>query len=81
MKKSLILCAFAISVLCVSCSTEQKIDRLIDKAEELVNDKSASNREVKLAKIGEKLESYKDSDFTSSQASRLSKVMSNFYEY
>ncbi len=80
MKKTLLFAAFALSVLCVSCSTEQKIDRLIDKAEELVNDKGASNRDVRLMKISDKLDSFKDSDFTGSQASRLSRVMDKYIE-
>lgn len=68
-------------MLCVSCSKEQKIDRLISKAEKLVEDTDAYNREERLMKIGQELESYKESDFTSSQTARISKLLSDYQEY
>lgn len=81
MKRFLFLSAFALSMLCVSCSKEQKIDRLISKAEKLVEDTDAYNREERLMKIGQELESYKESDFTSSQTARISKLLSDYQEY
>lgn len=73
--------AFALTLLCASCTKEQKIDRLISQAEKALEISDSQKKAEKLAKIGEKLDTYQDADFTSEQLKKLEKISSAFMGY
>lgn len=81
MKRNLFIVAFTLTVICTSCSKEQKIDRLLDKVENLIEDEDAFNRESRLETLGTELQSFKEEDFTPSQQKRLFKLVNKYNQW
>lgn len=84
MKKSLLLGVFALSLVLVSCSSEGKIDKLLDKAEQentqyndAKEDLQKSTFKVQFLETVKELKSFKESDFNIGQAERYGRVSSS----